>query len=160
LSLAAIILANEGNLVRAAELLGLAFTHPVGVSRWMEQWELLSRLQTYLEQALGREDYLAAWERGSRLDLEQTGTQVFKELPSELNRPVSQAKQPLIEPISNRELEVLLLIGAGLTNHEIAEQLFISVSTVKKHINHIYGKLGVKNRTSAVASARELQILQ
>ena len=160
LSLAAIILANEGNLVRAAELLGLAFTHPVGVSCWMEQWELLSRLQMHLEEVLGTEEYLAAWERGCRLDLEQTGAQVFKELRSELHRPVTEAKQPLIEPISNRELEVLLLIGAGLTNHEIAEQLFISVSTVKKHINHIYGKLGVKNRTSAVARARELQILQ
>ncbi|MGD9002334.1 MAG: LuxR C-terminal-related transcriptional regulator, partial [Anaerolineae bacterium] len=58
-----------------------------------------------------------------------------------------------------RELEVLRLIVAGLSNPEIAEELFIAVSTVKSHVNHIYGKLDVKNRTQAVVKTQELGLL-
>jgi LuxR family maltose regulon positive regulatory protein len=67
--------------------------------------------------------------------------------------------QPLPEPLSQRELEVLRLVAAGLTNREIAERLFIAVSTVKSHTNHIYGKLAVKNRTQAIAKAQALDLL-
>jgi LuxR family maltose regulon positive regulatory protein len=67
--------------------------------------------------------------------------------------------QPLIEPLSERELEVLRLISAGLKNREIAQELFIAVGTVKRHINNIYGKLDVHSRTQAIAKARELLIL-
>ena len=65
----------------------------------------------------------------------------------------------LPEPLSEREQEVLGLMAAGLTNREIAETLFISVETVKKHTGSIYAKLGVDHRTQAVARARELGIL-
>lgn len=65
----------------------------------------------------------------------------------------------LIDPLSDRELEVLCLIAAGLSNQEIAQQLVIAVSTVKSHINHIYGKLNVSSRTQAVARARTVGIL-
>jgi LuxR family maltose regulon positive regulatory protein len=66
---------------------------------------------------------------------------------------------PLVEPLSERELEVLRLIAAGLSNHEIAGELFVALSTVKKHINHIYGKLDVRSRTQVLAKARELGLL-
>jgi LuxR family maltose regulon positive regulatory protein len=66
---------------------------------------------------------------------------------------------PLIEPLSERELEVLRLIAAGLTNQEIAQKLFIAVTTAKKHASNIIGKLGVTNRTQAVTRARELELL-
>lgn len=65
-----------------------------------------------------------------------------------------------IEPISERELEVLRLIAAGLSNREIAGQLVISLSTVKGHTAHIFGKLGVQNRTQAAARARELKLIR
>jgi LuxR family maltose regulon positive regulatory protein len=65
----------------------------------------------------------------------------------------------LVEPLSERELEVLRLIAAGLSNQQIAEQLVIAVSTVKSHINHIYGKLEVKSRTQAVARGQALGLL-
>ncbi len=65
----------------------------------------------------------------------------------------------LIEPLSERELEVLRLLAAGLSNREIAEELFLALGTVKKHINNIYGKLNVYKRTEAVARARELSLL-
>jgi LuxR family maltose regulon positive regulatory protein len=65
----------------------------------------------------------------------------------------------LIEPLSEREIEVLQLIAKGLTNREIADRLFLSVNTVKVHTSNIYGKLGVNNRTQAVARARNVGIL-
>jgi LuxR family maltose regulon positive regulatory protein len=65
----------------------------------------------------------------------------------------------LVEPLSKRELEVLHWVAEGLTNAQIAERLVISVRTVKKHIENLHGKLGVQNRTQAVARARELRIL-
>jgi LuxR family maltose regulon positive regulatory protein len=69
------------------------------------------------------------------------------------------AAEALPEPLSPREQEVLELVAAGLTNREIAEQLVISPETVKKHTGTIYGKLGVSNRTEAVARARTLDLL-
>lgn len=65
----------------------------------------------------------------------------------------------LIEPISEREREILNLIAAGSTNSVISMTLFISQNTVKWHLKNIFGKLGVSNRTSAVAAARQLYLL-
>ena len=73
--------------------------------------------------------------------------------------PKSVGSQPLIEPLSEREIEVLQLIAVGLTNREIADRLYLSLNTVKVHTRNIYGKLGVNNRTQAVAKARALGIL-
>jgi LuxR family maltose regulon positive regulatory protein len=69
------------------------------------------------------------------------------------------ARQPLIEPLSERELEVLRLIAAGLSNLEIAQKLIVAGGTVKAHTASIYRKLDVNSRTEAVARARELNIL-
>lgn len=71
----------------------------------------------------------------------------------------SSAADELVEPLSERELEVLQLIAEGLTNQEVANRLYLSLHTVKVHARNIYGKLGVKNRTQAVAKARALGIL-
>jgi LuxR family maltose regulon positive regulatory protein len=65
----------------------------------------------------------------------------------------------LVEPLSEREVEVLELVAQGLSNREIAERLFITVGTVKTHVHNIYGKLGVQRRTEAVAQARELGLV-
>jgi LuxR family maltose regulon positive regulatory protein len=67
--------------------------------------------------------------------------------------------QPLIEPLSPRELEVLQLMAQGRSNQEISEQLFLALSTVKGHNRNIFGKLQVQRRTEAVARARELGLL-
>ncbi len=67
--------------------------------------------------------------------------------------------QPLIEPLSQRELEVLQLIAQGLSNREISERLFLALNTVKGHNRKIFGKLEVQRRTEAVARARELDLL-
>lgn len=65
----------------------------------------------------------------------------------------------LIEPLSERELEILNLIATGSSNCDIAEALIISIGTVKKHTANIYGKLGVRSRTTAVSQARKLGLL-
>lgn len=73
--------------------------------------------------------------------------------------PRSASAQPLIEPLSERELEVLVLIRDGLSNRDIAERLFLSVGTVKVHTRNIYGKLNVSSRTQAVAEAARNHLL-
>jgi LuxR family maltose regulon positive regulatory protein len=73
--------------------------------------------------------------------------------------PAARQVQLLAEPLSERELQVLRLIAAGLSNREIAQELVVTTSTVKSHVNHIHGKLGVKSRTQAVARARTLGLL-
>ena len=65
----------------------------------------------------------------------------------------------LVEPLSEREREVLTLIAQGLSNQQIADALIVSVGTVKKHLNNIFGKLAVESRTQAVARARALGLL-
>jgi LuxR family maltose regulon positive regulatory protein len=67
--------------------------------------------------------------------------------------------QPLIEPLSQRELEVLQLIAQGLSNREISERLFLALNTVKGHNQKIFDKLQVQRRTEAVARARQLGLL-
>lgn len=65
----------------------------------------------------------------------------------------------LVEPLTRRELEVLPLLSEGLSNREIAQQLVVTLDTVKKHISHILSKLGATSRTQAVTKARELGLL-
>jgi len=67
--------------------------------------------------------------------------------------------QPLIEPLSQRELEVLHLMAQGLSNQEMCERLYLALDTVKGHNRKIFGKLQVQRRTEAVARARELGLL-
>lgn len=77
----------------------------------------------------------------------------------EPDSPISTPPQPLIEPLSVREVEVLRLIAEGYTNGEIADRLVIAVGTVKRHVNNIYAKLEVSSRTQAVAKARQIGLV-
>ena len=79
--------------------------------------------------------------------------------PSRVSPAPSPPAQPLSEPLSERELEVLRLIAQGLSNRDISERLFRALSTVKGHNRNIFGKLQVRSRTEAVARARELDLL-
>jgi LuxR family transcriptional regulator, maltose regulon positive regulatory protein len=73
--------------------------------------------------------------------------------------PVPASMPAMVQPLSERELEVLGLLAAGRSNREIAEELVVALDTVKKHVSHVLDKLGAANRTQAVAHARELGLL-
>jgi LuxR family maltose regulon positive regulatory protein len=80
------------------------------------------------------------------------------------NRAHAQVEEPiqaqaLHEPLSERELQVLRLLAQGLSNQEIAQELIIAYNTVKRHVSHIFGRLGVNNRVQATKQARELGLL-
>jgi DNA-binding NarL/FixJ family response regulator len=82
--------------------------------------------------------------------------------PAVASRLVSAVRSPQSpgnEPLSAREREVLALVAKGTSNREIARELFISEATVKTHLTHLYGKLGVKDRAAAVAVAYDRGIL-
>jgi LuxR family maltose regulon positive regulatory protein len=68
--------------------------------------------------------------------------------------------QPLLEPLSERELQVLQLLAQGAPNQKIAQELVITVDTVKRHVSHILAKLGVQNRVQAVRQAQKLGLLE
>ena len=77
-----------------------------------------------------------------------------------LSTPSSQpAQSGLVEPLTDREIEVLQQIAAGLSNQAISDKLIIALGTVKAHTASIYGKLGVRSRTQAVVRAQELKLL-
>ena len=65
----------------------------------------------------------------------------------------------LVDPLTDREYEVLCLVAQGKRNQEIADELVVTVDTVKKHLSHVLDKLAVSNRTEAVAEARSLGLL-
>jgi LuxR family transcriptional regulator, maltose regulon positive regulatory protein len=66
---------------------------------------------------------------------------------------------PPLEPLSAAQLRVMALLNRGLTTREIARELDITVGTVRWHLNHVFDKLRVRNRTQAVVRARELRLL-
>jgi DNA-binding NarL/FixJ family response regulator/two-component sensor histidine kinase len=80
--------------------------------------------------------------------------------PPVATRVLRAAREPDEPPLSARELEVLELVARGSTNREAAKRLFISEATVKTHLIHIYAKLGVPDRASAVATAYDRGLLQ
>lgn len=152
--LEAIALHAHGAMDKAVQLLGeaLALAEPGGFMRlFVDEGQPMARLLTVAAARGTRPDYtarlLAAWAADSARPA--VGAV----------RPASSAAQPLIEPLSERELEVLRLIAQGLSNPEIGARLFLALDTVKGHNRHIFDKLQVQRRTEAVGRARELGLL-
>jgi predicted ATPase/DNA-binding CsgD family transcriptional regulator len=144
----------------AVELLG--FLH--GNAQKLGADLFLPKLEEELNMLVSQipiETFQKAIEAGKTLNLKTVLTQLQAELSTQI--PLANAskllQQPLHDPLTERELEVLRLIANGLQNQEIADQLFIVIGTVKAHINAIYRKLDVANRVQAISRAHELKLL-
>ena len=160
LPVAAVLVARQDKFEYASELLGLAFTHPKSATGWMEKWPLLTRLRAQLEAELGTDGYAEAWERGAKKDLITVADKLLSELDSDHQSARERANQALDEPLTKRELnDALPLMARGHSNRQIAEELIISVGTVRRYVHDICQKLDAQNRTHAVARARELGLL-
>jgi LuxR family maltose regulon positive regulatory protein len=152
--LQAVALHAHGEKDRAVQLLGeaLSLAEPGGFIRtFVDEGAPMAQL---LCEAAARgmnrgyiNKLLAAFEAENRKDEDKS------------YRPSTVLNQPLIEPLSQRELDVLRLIAQGLSNRQISERLFLALSTVKGHNRIIFDKLQVQSRTEAIARARELGLL-
>ncbi len=144
-----------GQKDQAAQLLGEVLAEPGGFIRiFVDEGLPMAELLTRLRDEDGRmNEYIHK--------LLTAFGQKEKIHPSSLSPSTSlrTGPQPLIEPLSQRELEVLQLVAQGLSNREISERLFLALDTVKGHNRRIYGKLQVQRRTEAVARARELGLV-
>jgi len=146
-------LAHEatGDLARALDALYRAMTlaEPEGYARtFADEGEPMARLLT----RAARENIHPAYAASLRAMMDVDSAKVVE-------TAAPTGVQPLVEPLTRRELEILGLIALGLSNNDIAERLFLALTTVKGHNQNIFGKLGVKRRTEAVARARDLGIL-
>jgi len=135
----------------------LAFTRSEGYIRlYIDEGEPTCRLLDILH---------SEWQKYPQQDIytltEYVSTllQSFGYKKPQKNEAPSNGNSSLIEPLSERELEVLQMLAHGASNQEIAETLVITLSTVKKHVGNVLAKLSVTSRTQAIVRARELQIL-
>jgi LuxR family maltose regulon positive regulatory protein len=152
LTLEALILQAMGDTNRALTVLAqaLSLAESEGYIRmFVDEGAPLARL---LYQAVEQD---IAPEYAGKLLAAFSDSDLEPDKPAKRPSPESQ----LLEPLTEREVEVLQLIADGLSNREIAQQLFLSLSTVKVHTHNIYGKLGVNSRTQAIAKAKTLGIL-
>jgi LuxR family maltose regulon positive regulatory protein len=154
LTLQALILQRVGDTDRATSVLGraLSLAEPeVYVRMFVDEGDPMTALLRSLQARGASSGYvdrlLVALQRsggGARVPVGPT---------------VSTYGQRLPEGLSERELEVLRLVASGRSNREIARELYVSLGTVKTHINNTYRKLGVNSRTRAVARARDLDLV-
>lgn len=140
---------------KSIEIVSLVFNHPLSTTEWMMKWDLLTRLINNLENDCDTRLFEQSWQRGKQLDLYVA----IDNLRHYLNPSVAQPVQHLIEPLTDRELDVLVLLGEGNTNEEIAQKLTVAIGTVKAHTNKIYRKLNVTNRTKAILKAKQLRLI-
>jgi ATP/maltotriose-dependent transcriptional regulator MalT len=156
-----LIAAHEGQFEQAASL--LALSDSLGLALWAERWRPFNDVQGLLENTLSAAAYERAIEAGYKLDVAKTleglAHSAHQRNSHRFPTAVIRANQALEEPLSERELEVLGSIAQGLQNAEIAELLVVEMSTIKKHVGHVYGKLGVTTRAQAIVKAQQLGLV-
>ena len=151
----------RGQFERATRLLGAV------QSDWVVQWSSrhpeISPYESTIaavKTQLGETAFALAWAEGRAMTLDQAVAYALqnKGLSTQMTHHDPEINQTLIDPLSERELQVLRLMAEGLSNAEIAQALILSVETVKVHARNIYGKLGVRDRTQAVIQAQTLKL--
>jgi predicted ATPase/DNA-binding CsgD family transcriptional regulator len=146
---------SEGKHERAAELSSFfrQQAEKVSASRGVE---IAEHYLVPLAQRLPQAAYDEAVERGKTLRLRTLLEQLLDELSDNAPPPLHVSS---VDSLTEREREVLALVAAGHSNRQIARDLFLTLNTVKSHIHHVYGKLGVESRTQAIARARDLHLI-
>jgi LuxR family maltose regulon positive regulatory protein len=148
--------------LEAANLFVVGLDHRREWYRYHGLFSEAVRLGLTVEEQIANHETAASWFQAQ--EIEPFATYHLRQV-AEMSRTAAPARrksmvnQSLVEPLSAREIEVLQLIAAGLSNREIADRLVIAPGTVKRHSNNIYGKLDVRSRTQAVARARDLGLL-
>ena len=164
---------RRGNVVEILTLQALALRAKVEKSRALDVMKLALALaepegyvRTFVDEGPAMAEILSgvleAQQRGRRGPQARIPTHYLRKVLAALERDAAGATLSaagLPEPLSERELEVLQLIAVGKTNRRIATELFVSVGTVKTHINNLYRKLDAHSRTQALARARELNLI-
>jgi LuxR family maltose regulon positive regulatory protein len=156
LALQALALQAKGDKERAASTLAeaLVLAEPEGYVRtFVDEGPPMAELLSGV---------LKAQQRGRPDSLGRVPASYLRRLLAALEPDTSGARLPAVglpEPLSERELEVLQLIAAGRSNRRIASELFVSVGTIKTHVNNLYRKLDAHSRMQALARARELKLL-
>lgn len=102
---------------------------------------------------------IRAANKGEYFLLPSITAKVLAEFSRLSRRPMTRQSEVLLEPLSNREIEILRLVATGVSNKEIADNLVIAEGTVKNHLTSIFGKLEVKDRMQAVIRATDLGII-
>ena len=145
------------NPAQAVELLAWVFAYPNTALDWVRQWPLFGRLQTQLQEVMGSDAYEMYWEKGTALTFAGIKTYLQQEFGAASDAGAEVLHQHLL---TARELEILRLMAAGMTNPQIAAQLVIGAGTVKSHTLNIYRKLEVANRTQAIVHAQDVGLLR
>lgn len=117
----------------------------------------LSRLLEDIHSQCSDPQFADAWAEGLAMSWEQAAAFTLQTPYTHSHSP--DAPQPLVEPLSERELEVLRLLASGLSNAQIANKLYLAIGTIKAHTRNIYGKLGVNSRTQAIVQAQHLNLV-
>ncbi len=144
----------------AALLRALSLAHPGGYLRiFLDEGPAITGLVQRIADEPRQRDLAASW--GVPREYVERILAAFSSAagPVQAMPPPGSAVAPLVEPLSDRELEVLRLLAAGLSAPEIAARLFIADSTVRSHIKSIYGKLDAHGRVEAIARARSLRLI-
>jgi len=150
--LKALALQESGNKAEAFEVFKgcLELAEAGGYVRsFVEAGELVRPMLQQAASGAAHGEYAARLLRAFESSLPDAGQEI----------PAISASQGLVEPLTRREMQVLRLICEGCTNQQIAEALIVSVNTIKKHTNNIYGKLGVRNRAQAVIRAQKIKLI-
>ncbi|MBZ0301414.1 MAG: tetratricopeptide repeat protein, partial [Anaerolineae bacterium] len=145
---------------QAVALLSIAIAHPAIEPPTRRRAEHLSE---QVRKLLTPDAFDAAGRRGETIGMDKMAQLMLEHLRQQEDDPQHHAPfiahQGLVGLLTEREMDVLRLMAAGLNNPQIAEKLVVAIGTVKAHTNNIFGKLGVNNRVQAVNRAKELDLI-
>lgn len=155
-------------VVEVRALQALAAPIPTAALAFLADALTLAEPEGYVRTFVGKGEPMAALLQAAVLQgiapvyvgklLAAIGVSEYESIQAPPSHPYALA-QPLVEPLSKRERDVLHLLADGQTNQEIAQALCVSINTVKTHLKNIYGKLGVSNRREAATQAKKLGLV-